>query len=91
MANLNACGKKFKIDNVTGLYKPGTSAFMYPEGQKVGIFFLLWGAYAGLILFRLSKRGRSPFNHYSKSKSFSGLVLLFPVLNYFMFQLAKAP
>ena len=63
--NLIACGRTFKISKTTGNYKVGKNAFMMPEGQKIGNPFMLWGAYVGLVLYRLTGRGRSPFNHFS--------------------------
>lgn len=75
------------------MYKLGSNAFYYPEGQKIGIFFLLWGAYVGLILFRALGHGRSPYNHFDNSHSIILMIfqLIYVALNAFAFQLAKGP
>jgi hypothetical protein len=86
MATLNACGVKFPTDTETGLYffDAKHPAFMLAEGLKIGIPFLIWGAYVGLILFRRFGLGRSPFNHFTEEKQW-WKKLVYPTLNYLMF------
>jgi hypothetical protein len=86
MATLTACGSKFKKDPETGLYyfNSMSPAFMLAEGLKIGIPFLIWGSYVGLIMFRRFGRGRSPFNHFTNEKHW-WKKLIYPVLNYLMF------
>jgi len=89
MATLTACGKKFKTDPVTGLYyfDSKNPAFMLQEGLKIGVPFLIWGSYVGLVLFRRFGRGRSPYNHFTSERNWCKK-LVYVVLNYMMFKMA---
>lgn len=84
MAVLTACGKKFPVDPVTGLFVGPKNAFMMPEAQKIGVAFFCWGAYLGLVLFRRLGCGRSPFNHYDHGRT--ALRFVFSIFNYFGFR-----